>query len=226
MTKLLAIIPLLFAQVINTGSYRKLFPYVPPAILSSAACFGTGASTTFTTPAVVTTGAKVVVVTISSVAGGTTSVVDNLSSTTLSCPECNIGHLTEVAHELLPSTTGSATFTVNAAAGLYAVVCVLPISGLVGTYDANETVNTSGSTSCQAGSITPGSGTHIAIAAYESTNGSNASINSSYTTPVQLPQVGGVNVAGGGSSLVIGTATNPTWSGLGASSVCTIESYQ
>ena len=199
---------------------------VPPSILPSAACFGTGASTTFTTPAVVTTGAKVVVVTISSVAGGTTSVVDNLTTHTLTCPECNIGHLVEVAHELLPSTTGSATFTVNAAVGPYAVVCVLPMTGLVGTYDANETYNGSGTSSCQAGSITPGAGTHMTIAAYESTNGSNASINSSYTTPVQLPQVGGFNVAGGGSSLVIGTATNPTWSGLSSASVCSIESYQ
>lgn len=199
-----------------------------PAILASAACFATGGVTTFTTPAVSTTGAKVVVVTVSMANPVyTTTIVDNLSSTTLSCPGCTAyGPQIAVGHELLPSTTGSATFTITASYGMYGAVCVLPISGLAGTYDGNETTNSSGTTTCQAGSITPGSGTHIAIAAYQSTNGSNASINSSYTTPVQLPQVGGVNVAGGGSSLVIGTATNPTWSGLGASSQCMIESYQ
>lgn len=193
----------------------------------NAACFVPGAVTTYTTAAVNTAGAEAVAVTISYDEGNLASITDNLDSTSLTfltSYQSDGSNAVMIAYEI-PESTGSATFTVTGTGTLFAQMCVIPITGISGVYDSNVTGTPPGSgATCQAGSITPGAGSHIAIAGYTALNTGSASIDSSYTIIGQSAFGTGVNFGGGAAYLVTGSATNPTWSSLSASA-CTIASF-
>jgi hypothetical protein len=111
-------------------------------------------------------------------------------------------------------TVGSGHFATLTGASTFAAMAFYAFSGGAGgILDAiNSAVNTGTVTTMQAGSITPTTANQLIIAGIEFRSGSNAAIDSGFSTPLKAAQTGN-NVGCAGSYLVQGAAAaiNPTW---------------
>jgi hypothetical protein len=155
------------------------------------------------------------------------TVQDNLSGTYLTSLTASTGSSSDaqIWYELLPSSTGSATLTLSAFNTFYGgETCVIPITGITGVYDSNVS-NSSGTTSCAAGSITPGSGSHMVVAGVSASNTGTMTLSSPYTLVGQSALNSGVSFGGGGGYYATGSATNPTWGNTTNYATCTIASF-
>ena len=233
---ILALLPLLgmgAGQSVITGHHRQVTA-IPAPTAPNANCFVSDNTLPYMTSNIDTTGAKpIIVVTMSNYQiGSYTGVVDNLTSASLdgsiAAKDYNDLRL-RIWQELTPTTTGStATFTFTGTGAPYGRVCVVPIKGTSGVYDSNVASGTGTSGSTQAGSINPGSGAHMVIAAVAYQGTGTVSIDSSYTI---VPNGGGTSggccfgltVAYLGQSP--GASTNPTWSGMGSVASAQIASW-
>jgi LysM repeat protein len=115
-----------------------------------------------------------------------------------------------------PTVGSGHTFTVNGNSGLYASACVFVMSGITGTYSGTQSATSAsyGSPSCQAGSITPGSGQQIVVAGFGVYTPSGIpTLDSSYTVGAYQAGVAG-SAYGEATGYIIqpsGATTNPTW---------------
>jgi len=202
---------------------------VGPTVIASVCAGGQNGATS---AAINTTGATLLVGVPSGLGGSAVALTDNKGngSATIAGNSYNSGsNITPLIQYWLTPTVGSGhTFTYSAGSS-YEGFCVYAVSGVTGVSDNNFTANaiTTNTTTCQAGSITPGSGTHIVFAsAYDNTTGETPAIGSSYTLPLFLPQSAGNYVGTGAGYLVTGSATNPQWSGFTSQPIsCMIMSF-
>jgi len=184
--------------------------------VAAPACVGHATSAVIS--AVNNTGANLFVLSVSSTSGAT-SISDSVNSTTgWTLVAAAYNGVNPPAAELWynqnPGVSSSQTITVN---GGFVAACFVSFSGMVTTSVLETSVNraqtTSGTSTFQVLSITPGSGNQLVISAvgHQSTSGS-VTIDSGFTATTIL-QAGGTNYGGGIGYLIQsgGAAQNPTW---------------
>lgn len=234
MMKLILCALLAFAPAVLTAPQYQVGQrsfYVPPSgppAIPHPACFQTGASTSYTTGSVNTTGAGAVIVTISGfvVSSTNVTVTDNFDSTTLTNLTVGTQSTGSVLSWEAPSTTSTtATFTI-ASAGIYAYVCVLPITGVSGVYDGNASYGAYSGSTCVPGTITPGSGNHMVVTGFATSSGTTYTLSSPYTIAGQTAYSGAVTIGGGAGYYATGASTGPSWGGTATTGdTCSIASW-
>jgi hypothetical protein len=114
-------------------------------------------------------------------------------------------------------TGGNVSFSATSSGSAYPAFCVFGFSGMQtsGVYETVDAFNSAfGSTTIQAGSVTPAATHNLLLSVTMETNSTNTvSINSGFATPIGLNQASGANVLTYASYLIqTGTAAqNPIW---------------
>jgi arginine exporter protein ArgO len=186
-----------------------------PSVTTS--CYQGSSSSSLTLGPINTTGANVIAIVVASF-NVISSVTDNKGNGNatglIGAPGSSPSN--QLFYWQNPTVGGAHTFTVNGNSGLYASACVFVMSGITGTYSGAQSANSAsyGSPTCQAGSITPGSGQQIVIAGFGVyTPTGIPTLDSLYTVGAYQAGVAG-SAYGEATGYIIqtsGAATNPKW---------------
>ena len=226
---------LAFAQRGEQAILTQTVASTSPAIINPAAT-ACGPNTPCTSSAIDTTGAKVIALVISFyspvISCASTDNKSNGTATTLTTYNAAVGSgSVQIQYWLSPTVGAGHTFTVTCPTGLsdsYVGFSVEPIGGIAGAFVAGSDSGASGTTTCQAGSITP-SGSNVVVIAGVGGGAawSGLSIGSSYTLDSST-NYNGNNYGVGVAHIVqaTGGATNPQWSTSGGDSVCDIAAFE
>jgi hypothetical protein len=179
-----------------------------------------------------TTGANLIVVSSSGVAGPS-PISDNKSNGTPggAIRITSVSPYNSLFYWSAPTVGTGHNFTLSSSSS-FAGFCVYAFNyGGAGILDSGVTNSnvTSGTTTCQAGSITPSGSNKLIIAGtFLAQNNTTPSIDSGYTLSAFQQGVLSTNYSSGAAWLFqsSGTATNPTWTGTASGNQqCVIASF-
>lgn len=205
----------------------------PTLVIASCQPLGANGGTT---SSINTSGANFIVVSVFGFATGAPWAVTenkgNGAATDLTNYPQSSASDVRISYWTNPTVGSGHTFTVTGASS-FSGVCVAAYSGMVtsSVLDSGTDVGTSsGTTTCQAGSITPSSGKKVVIAAMAGNSATATdSIDSSYVQDGDVALSGGVNFAGSIAHLIQtpnGSATNPTWTSPSTGIACAIAAFK
>ena len=187
-----------------------------PSVITS--CYQGSSSSSLTIGPLNTTGATAIAIVVASLNDAVATITDNKGNGNaiglIAAPGSSPNN--RLFYWQNPTVGAGHTFTVNGGGGLYASACVFVMSGVTGTYSGVQSASSAvyGSSSCQAGSITPPSGPEIVIAGFSAYAPSGIpTLGGSYT--VAAYQAGAPGSAYGEAAGYLiqpsGATTNPNW---------------
>ena len=185
---------------------------------------GVGASGTVTTSAIDTTGADLIVVVVAYFEGITAPTLSDNKSNTWTGLTAQVGTTdpsTRIYYCQAPTVGAGHTFKLDNGGLMYGNLAVTAWSGSVATpFDQQNGTTHLAVTSLQTGSVTPGTGNQLVIAAVSTGAGSSGaySIDSGFTISDQEAYVSGGGEGCGMAYLVqtSAAAVNPSWSWTGS----------
>ena len=201
----------------STSSAASATYTIPLTVSVSTSCYQGSSAASLTMGPINTTGADAIAIAVSSF-NVISSVTDNKSNgNAIGLPAASGNSPNnQIFYWNAPAVGSSHTFTVNGNSGLYASACVFVMYGVTGGYSGAQSANAAGygSSSCQAGSISPGSGQQVVIAGFGTyAPGGVPTLNSSYTVGAYQPGTVGSAYGEAAGYLIqpSGAATNPAW---------------